>query len=68
LLGGLSLLLHVDVAVDVRSDGIGRVPEHLLHNLDVLATCNERRGGAVPQCVNGDAGDLGPFGDVDDCP
>ena len=66
--GGRALLLHVHMAVDVCGDGIGRVAEHLLHDLDVLAGCNERRGGAVPQRVNGDAGELGPLGDADDRP
>jgi hypothetical protein len=34
------------MAVDVRGDGVGGVPEHLLHDFDVLTGRNERRGGA----------------------
>jgi hypothetical protein len=62
-LRGRALLRSVHMAVDVRGDRVGGVPEHLLNDLDVLVGRNERRRGAVPQRVQGDAGQPGSLRD-----
>ncbi len=53
--GGLSLLGWTDVALDVGRDGVGRVPEGLVHDLGVGSGCQQKAGRGVPKGVQRDA-------------
>jgi hypothetical protein len=50
-LRSFALLLHRHMAIDVRRDAIGRMPEQLLHNLEMSTGRNQRRGRAMPERV-----------------
>jgi hypothetical protein len=61
-LGGLALLVHCHVAVDVCGDFVG-VPEHLPDDLDVSPRGDERGGRAVSESVQAHPGQPRPLGD-----